>query len=153
VDFGDSFGDGDSLLLLGTDSDTQSTLSDYLMSFESTGNRVNRWLLHKLRVSPLEVFELRRQVQESPRTVPDWANLALQLWEGDSPDGRLRMDTSPTPYPSTRDLPKRHKWRARKKFRSPRLDLSDPPPAPPPIADPPMIAFDTATDGFVAVPI
>jgi hypothetical protein len=153
VNFRDSFGDGDSLLLLGTDSDTQSTLSDYLMSFESTKNRVNRWLLHKLRVSPLEVFELRRKVQESPHTVPDWANLALQCWEGDSAGDSLRTEISPAPYPSTRDLPKRHRWRPRRKdilskgFASstnPRQLSLD--------ADGPIMVFDTATEGFVAIP-
>jgi hypothetical protein len=149
VDFRDSFGDGDSLLLLGTDSDTQSTLSDYLMSFESTRNRVNRWLLHKLRVSPLEVFELRRKVLESPHTVPDWANMALQLWEGDSTDGCLRTESSPAPYPSTRDLPKRHKWRPRRKARqSPVFEF----PSPLPPFSPSRMAFDTATEGFVAIP-
>ena len=45
----DVFEDGKSLLLLGDDIDTRSTLSDYLMEFDSTTARVNRWLLHKLR--------------------------------------------------------------------------------------------------------
>lgn len=107
VSFHDSFGDADSLLLLGTDSDTQSTLSEYLMSFESTRDRVNKWLLHKLRVSPLEVLELQRQVHNSPHTVPDWANLALKLWDGDIFDYKKRKDTSPAPYPSTEELPRR----------------------------------------------
>jgi hypothetical protein len=111
-----SFGDDevDSLLLLGTDSDTHSTLSDYLMTFDSTQNRVNRWLLHKLRVSPLEVFDLRRQLLDSEHPTPDWANLALSFWETDTPDYALRRTTSPAPYPSTRDLPKRHRWRKRR---------------------------------------
>lgn len=77
------FEDGNSLLLRGDDIDTRSTLSDYLMEFDSTTTRVNRWLLHKLRVSPWEVFELRREVTASSGIVPSWAQLALQLWEQD----------------------------------------------------------------------
>ncbi|KAF2681466.1 hypothetical protein K458DRAFT_391852 [Lentithecium fluviatile CBS 122367] len=138
-----SFGDDDvdSLLLLGTDSDTHSTLSDYLISFESTRNRVNRWLLHKLRVSPLEVFELRRQVLESNHLVPDWANLALDVWETDMTDNKLRPDTSPAPYPSTRDLPKRHRWR---KKRGPHIAL--------PETDA-LLAFDPATRHYIQIPM
>ncbi|OCL00063.1 uncharacterized protein K441DRAFT_167289 [Cenococcum geophilum 1.58] len=79
----DVFEDSKSLLLLGDDIDTRSTLSDYLLEFDSTTTRVNRWLLHKLRVSPWEVFELRREVTASSGIVPSWAQLALQLWEQD----------------------------------------------------------------------
>jgi len=77
------FEDGKGLLLLGDDIDTRSTLSDYLMEFDSTTTRVNRWLLHKLRISPWEVFELQREVTASSGIVPSWAQLALQLWEQD----------------------------------------------------------------------
>ena len=76
------FEDGKDLLLLGDDIDTRSTLSDYLMEFDSTTTRVNRWLLHKLRVSPWEVFELRREVTASG-IVPSWAQLVLKHWEQD----------------------------------------------------------------------
>jgi hypothetical protein len=104
------FGDGNSLLLLGSDTDTQSTLSDYLMQFDSTRNRVNRWLLHKLRISPLEISELRRQVLKSPQSTPNWADLALDCWDKDntedepehSPSG---LEDPPGPYPGTRDFP------------------------------------------------
>lgn len=77
------FEDGKGLLLLGHDIDTRSTLSDYLMEFDSTTTRVNRWLLHKLRISPWEVFELQREVAASSGIVPSWAQLALKLWEQD----------------------------------------------------------------------
>ncbi|KAF1998969.1 hypothetical protein P154DRAFT_564320 [Amniculicola lignicola CBS 123094] len=73
----------DTILLRTEDSDTQSTLSDYLLSFESTRDRVNRWLLHKLRISPREAFALRRQIMTSSSGVQDWANLALNLWPTD----------------------------------------------------------------------
>jgi len=138
-----SFGDDevDSLLLLGTDSDTSSTLSDYLMTFDSTQNRVNRWLLHKLRVSPLEVFDLRRQLLDSEHPTPDWANLALSFWETDILDSALRRTTSPAPYPSTRDLPKRHRWRKR---RGPSIPL--------PETDA-LLAFDPATQRYIQIPM
>lgn len=77
------FEDGRSLLLLGDDIDTRSTLSDYLMEFDSTATRVNRWLLHKLRVSPWEVFQLRRKVATPSGIVPSWAQLVLKHWEED----------------------------------------------------------------------
>lgn len=148
-----SFGDGDSLLLLGTDSDTQSTLSDYLIQFESTRNRVNRWLLHKLRVSPLEVFEFRRQVLESSERIPDWANLALRLWEGDSTeiepqDATHSFQNAAAPYPSTKDLPRRHRWR-KKARHSPGANkatlaaVHD--------SDHGLIAFDPATQRYEAI--
>lgn len=109
-----NYSDGDSLLLLGSDTDTQSTLSDYLMKFDSTRDRVNRWLLHKLRVSPREVFELQRQIRSSSQDVPDWANLALSFWDRDTTGyGPLYITGSeeesednmkpfvPAPYPTT----------------------------------------------------
>ncbi|ORY18198.1 hypothetical protein BCR34DRAFT_596430 [Clohesyomyces aquaticus] len=66
------------LLLLGSDADTRSTLSEYLTTFESTQDRVNRWLLHKLRVSSKEVLELRYLCQTSPHNLDDWTRLALR---------------------------------------------------------------------------
>lgn len=105
-----SFGDGNSLLLLGSDTDTQSTLSDYLMQFDSTQNRVNRWLLHKLRISPFEVSELRRKVLESPQSTRNWADLALDYWDKDTTEQEPEHSPSwsgdpPEPYPGTRDIP------------------------------------------------
>ncbi|KAF2732579.1 hypothetical protein EJ04DRAFT_553918 [Polyplosphaeria fusca] len=79
-----SLSDGDSLIVRSTDDETLSTLSEYLLSFDSTRDRVNRWLLHKLRVSPLEVYELRRAVLHKSPNVPDWANHVLDLWPKDS---------------------------------------------------------------------
>ncbi|KAF2179452.1 hypothetical protein K469DRAFT_716439 [Zopfia rhizophila CBS 207.26] len=121
------FGGGDSLLLLGDDTDTQSTLSDYLLKFDSTRDRVNKWLLHKLRVSPREVFELQRRISQSSQNVPDWAHLALRLWEEDiipapayhhgseehvpGPKPTLPV---PPPYP-----PPAEHFRRRKKSRQP----------------------------------
>ncbi|KAF2794484.1 hypothetical protein K505DRAFT_374601 [Melanomma pulvis-pyrius CBS 109.77] len=144
-----SFGDGDSLLLLGSDSDTQSTLSDYLMQFESTRNRVNRWLLHKLRVSPLEVFELRRKVLESPQLIPDWANRALDLWENDTTENGPShfpdpFQDVPDAYPSTKDLPSRH--RRRRKDRDVSNVIGDFVPLPQ-YKDHGSFAFDPNTQG------
>ena len=50
------------LLLLGEDDETRSMLSDYLVNFTSTHDRVNRWMIHQLRVSPQEIYALQRQV-------------------------------------------------------------------------------------------
>ena len=116
------FEDGKSLLLLGDDIDARSTLSDYLMEFDSTATRINRWLLHKLRVSPWEVFELRREVTASSGIVPSWAKLALQLWEQDldeigfdymetSSEGSLGqlIPSATPPFPRPGDSHKRRK--------------------------------------------
>jgi hypothetical protein len=118
----ESYGDHDSLLLLGSDCETRSTLSDYLMTFDSTRDRINRWMLHKLRVSPREVFELRREVELAHPDVPDWANRALDMWSNDeigygakyTPGSEESDETSarpsvPRPYPSTPPKPVVHK--------------------------------------------
>lgn len=73
----------DSLLLLDETIEHRLTLSDYLMNFESTRDRVNRWLLHRLRVSPCEVYALRRSVLACSNGVPDWTFLALREWAND----------------------------------------------------------------------
>ncbi|KAF2660406.1 hypothetical protein K491DRAFT_774867 [Lophiostoma macrostomum CBS 122681] len=109
-----TFTDSDPLLLRGSDGDTQSTLSEYLLDFESTRDRVNKWLLHKLRVSPREVFELQRQVQSSQPTAPDWANVVLKSWNtvgigfdrgyhaGSESwtEQNEKVDITPVPYPA-----------------------------------------------------
>ncbi|OCK85584.1 hypothetical protein K432DRAFT_388460 [Lepidopterella palustris CBS 459.81] len=81
----DILAEGCDLLLLGDDSDTQSTLSDYLLEFDSTRDRVNQWLLHKLRISPWEVFELHGRIVKCSADVPSWARLALKFWRQDFP--------------------------------------------------------------------
>lgn len=75
--------EGDSLLLLDQNTEIRSVLSDYLISFESTRDRVNRWILHQLRISPREIYALRRQVIECTPGVPHWAILALSEWPND----------------------------------------------------------------------
>jgi hypothetical protein len=75
------------LLLRDETSENRSKLSDYLISFESTRDRVNRWILHRLRVSPREVYALQRRVQEHAPDVPDWAMLALREWPNDELGG------------------------------------------------------------------
>jgi hypothetical protein len=80
----DLWGDGRDLLLLGEDDSTQSTLSDYLHTFTSTKDRINMWLLHKLRISPWEMYELERSVQsEYEERIPSWAQMALETWKTD----------------------------------------------------------------------
>jgi hypothetical protein len=74
---------GDSLLLLDESSDTRSKLSDYLRTFENTRDRVNRWILYHLRVSPREVYALQRCVVDISPGTSDWADLALAEWPYD----------------------------------------------------------------------
>jgi hypothetical protein len=114
ISTGSMYAEGENLLLLGSDGDTQSTLSDYLMRFDSTRDRINRWMLHKLRVSPREVFELQRKVESAHHDVPDWTSRALDMWDKDgigygarytpgseeSEDDFVRISV-PRPYPST----------------------------------------------------
>jgi hypothetical protein len=78
------FHGGDALLLLDNDTDSQSTLSDYLITFENVRDRVNRWLLHQLRLSPREVYALRREVIQYLPEDPTWGELALSQWPNDS---------------------------------------------------------------------
>jgi hypothetical protein len=77
------FHGGDALLLLDNDTDSQSTLSDYLVTFEDVRDRVNRWLLHQLRLSPREVYALRREVIQHLPEDPAWGRLALSQWPND----------------------------------------------------------------------
>lgn len=87
--------DGRDLLLLENDSDTQSTLSDYLIVFEDVKDRVNRWLLHQLRLSPREVYALKREVTRLSVQHPNWASLALSVWPNDhsGDNGRYASDS------------------------------------------------------------
>ncbi|CAO2654009.1 Nn.00g107420.m01.CDS01 [Neocucurbitaria sp. VM-36] len=73
----------DSLLLIDEDIDTQSTLSGYLTSFKNTRDRVNQWLLHRLRISTSENYALKRQVTVFAPGVSHWAALALSEWPND----------------------------------------------------------------------
>ncbi|KAJ4374890.1 hypothetical protein N0V83_001968 [Neocucurbitaria cava] len=75
--------EGDSLLLQDEDIRVQSTLSNYLISFNSTRDRVNRWLLHQLRISLREVCALRREVTFHAPDVLLWTTLALDEWSND----------------------------------------------------------------------
>jgi hypothetical protein len=137
-----TFTDSDPLLLRGSDGDTQSTLSEYLLEFESTRDRINKWLLHKLRVSPREVFELQRQVQSSQPTVPDWANVVLKSWStvGIGSDRafiagseswteqNVKVDIIPVPYPAlvatSRTTRSSRSRRGRRKSSSGKLETS-----------------------------
>lgn len=64
--------DADRLFLDCTTHRTQSILKDFLINFESRQERVDNWLLHKLRSSLWEVYVFRRfasgLVQEEPST-------------------------------------------------------------------------------------
>ena len=72
-----------SLLFLDDEADSQSTLSDYLLEFRNPHNRVNRWLLHRLRTSYTEAMSLKQAVSEIGVVDVQWPRQALDLWEKD----------------------------------------------------------------------
>ena len=74
----------DSLLLRDEDNETRSTLSDYLVRFDNTRDRVNRWILHRLRISAREAYALRREVMHCAPEVPSWQVEELVQWAHDS---------------------------------------------------------------------
>jgi hypothetical protein len=78
--------EGNPLLLLDEGEETRAILGDYLMNFESTPDRVNRWMLHQLRVSPHEIYTLRRYVTkvEELSVTRHWATSVLEEWPHDS---------------------------------------------------------------------
>lgn len=75
--------EGETLLLLEDDSETQSVLSNYLTTFESTRDRINRWMLHQLRLSPREAYSLRRRVTQCAPEISNWAAFVLSEWPKD----------------------------------------------------------------------
>ncbi len=75
--------DGGDLLVLEEQMDKQSIFSDYLASFDNTRDRVNRWILHQLRVSPREVYALGRVIRESSPELSGWAVHVLKEWPND----------------------------------------------------------------------
>lgn len=66
------------------ESDSQSTLSDYLLDFQTPHNRINRWLLHRLRMSYTEAMNLKQAVSETGIVDNQWPSQALKLWEKDA---------------------------------------------------------------------
>lgn len=76
--------EGNPLLLLGESNETRSILSDYLVNFESTPDRVNRWILHQLRISPREIYTLHRNIAEHMGKPFHEASSVLKAWPHDS---------------------------------------------------------------------
>lgn len=62
---------------------TQEVLQEYLSYFENTRDRVNRWMLHQLRLSRREMFELQRNMMETAPDAGQWAALVLDNWSND----------------------------------------------------------------------
>ncbi|KAH7081324.1 hypothetical protein BKA63DRAFT_561871 [Paraphoma chrysanthemicola] len=58
-------------------------LQDYLITFKDTRDRVNRWLLHQLRISPRETYALRRQVLALEPECQQWAQYVTLEWAHD----------------------------------------------------------------------
>ncbi|OAL51766.1 hypothetical protein IQ07DRAFT_678903 [Pyrenochaeta sp. DS3sAY3a] len=75
--------EGNSLLLLEQQCNEQSIFSEYLDQFDNTRDRVNRWMLHQLRLSPWEIFSLRREVHHQLPDNPRWAPFVLSEWSND----------------------------------------------------------------------
>jgi hypothetical protein len=75
--------EGNPLLLLGENDETCGILSDYLVNFESTPDRVNRWILHQLRISPREIYRLHRSIGEYKEEPFLCASSVLIAWPHD----------------------------------------------------------------------
>jgi hypothetical protein len=73
------------VLLLEGDGESAEILSGYLNHFESKHSRINRWLLHKLRISPAEIIRLHRAITEQSSAIEDWETRSLDAWEDDYP--------------------------------------------------------------------
>jgi hypothetical protein len=83
VSINEDWGNVDSLLLRGDDPETQTTLREYVLSFNNTTDRVNRWLLHQVRISPRQAYALGRLVISHASRDLDWSTVALQEWSND----------------------------------------------------------------------
>lgn len=98
IDIDPSLKQSDSLLLAGIPPDwtlpasdylkdlqvRQAPLREYLAKFGSTRDRVNLWMLHQLRLSRRETYELQRQVLIFAPEVVYWAESAVEEWSNDS---------------------------------------------------------------------
>jgi hypothetical protein len=74
---------GAMLLLLDNDDNSIATLRDHLTKFDNAHDRINRWLLHQLHISPREVCSLRREVLACSPELQEWAMLVLSEWYKD----------------------------------------------------------------------
>lgn len=61
----------------------QAVLKEYLCHFENTRDRVNRWMLHRLRLSKRELFDLQREVTVAAPEVKEWVCMVLDEWSSD----------------------------------------------------------------------
>lgn len=124
----------DSILLREDDIENgqaRTKLSEYLLCFDNTCDRVNQWLLHQLRISPRQTYALRREVLDCFAEISDWANLSLEEWSNDQlghrqpyyqgsiEDGsedpeycQLQDPISPVPSPISQRHPYRHRPRS-----------------------------------------
>ncbi|KAH6865204.1 hypothetical protein BKA58DRAFT_240922 [Alternaria rosae] len=76
--------EGNPLLLHDESIETRRILSEYLMEFDSTPDRVNRWMLHQLRISPHETYALYRCSAVSTEQPLHWATSVLKMWPHDN---------------------------------------------------------------------
>lgn len=74
-------------------------LRRYVLEFDSKMDRVNKWLLHNLRISPLEIERLRNSYDDdSGSTTMDeetWAKHVLELWSQGNYPVALELDSQP----------------------------------------------------------
>lgn len=77
---------------------TQALLREYLLEFTSSHNRVNKWILHNLRLSYLECLLHYTQAPDGQPLAMDRPTSALNLWDVDeaatSPKGALFYEQS-----------------------------------------------------------
>lgn len=62
----------------------QEVLQEYLSNFENARDRVNRWILHQLRLSRREVFGLQRRITTAAPEMNDWVDMVLDEWSSDT---------------------------------------------------------------------
>ena len=82
------------VLLLGDDLTTQKVLSDYLTVFESSRDRINRWILHQLRLSPRQVGVLARHTLVDLPHSEELGSLAIENWFRDDLGENMIYHTS-----------------------------------------------------------
>lgn len=81
------------------DNRSPNRLRRYVLEFDSKMDRVNKWLLHNLRTSPLEIERLRNSYDDDPRTITMdekiWAENVLEHWPQDSYPVASELDSQP----------------------------------------------------------
>lgn len=64
--------------------DNHTLLQSYLTTFETPRDRINRWILHRLRLSRGETNALHRAVIDLAPDITTWSERALEEWPNDT---------------------------------------------------------------------